>query len=95
MAATEAPPMSEEVYEQFGVVLARMQSSVHQRHSSCGRAFVVPAFVKPSYQGRPVTWRQCCVIRFWHPADIPDAVTGSLAQKEQLQLRGEQKLLSC
>ena len=29
-----------------------------------------PSFVKPSHNGF-VTWRQCCVIRFWPPEQIP------------------------
>lgn len=78
------PPTAVEIYEQFEVTLQRLQANASLDVSD--RAFVLPAFVKPSNQ-RPVTWRQCCIIRFWHPEDIPSFVAKSRDLKERLQLK--------
>lgn len=48
-------------------IYARFVSVIESLTESSPSAFAFPAFVKPSIYKGKVTWRQCVVVRFWHP----------------------------
>jgi len=78
--SSELPPDAIGVYKAFEHMIMTMQQ---ESPPGSDRSFIVPAFVKPSHSGN-VTYRQCCVIRFWPPCDIP-GTTRDLAERMQLR----------
>ena len=78
--SSELPLDALEIYKAFGESISRLQRE--SPPGSC-RSFIVPAFVKPSHNGN-VTYRQCCIIRFWPPGDMP-GTTRDLAERMQLR----------
>ena len=75
----DVPGCGGDVYDSFISTITTLQRESPQ---AAENAFIVPAFVKPSRNG-PVTWRQCCVIRFWPPECIPGP--RDLAERSQLR----------
>ena len=78
--SSELPLDALEIYKAFGESISRLQRE--SPPGSC-HSFIVPAFVKPSHNG-DVTYRQCCIIRFWPPSEIP-GTTRDLAERMQLR----------
>ena len=52
----------DEIYSRFISIMTSLAASSPS-------AFAFPAFVKPSIHRGRVTWRQCVVVRFWHPEE--------------------------
>ena len=73
-------PDALEIYSAFIQTISRLQQESPEGSDSC---FVVPAFAKPSHNG-DVTFKQCCVVRFWSPVDIPGP-SRDLAERMQLR----------
>ena len=75
-----ASPGAQGLYDAFITTVEQMLLSAP---AGSDQAFLLPAFVKPSLNAA-VTWRQCCIIRFWPPALIPGK-TRDLAERFQLK----------
>ena len=75
-----ASPGAPDLYNAFITTVDQMLLSAPVGSDN---AFLLPAFVKPSHNAA-VTWRQCCIIRFWPPALIPGK-TRDLAERSQLK----------
>lgn len=75
-----ASPGAPDLYKAF---IATVEQMLLSAPVGSDNAFLLPAFVKPSHNAA-VTWRQCCIIRFWPPALIPGK-TRDLAERFQLR----------
>ena len=73
------PVSVDDVYDAFIATIGKMQL---EAPPGAEASFILPSFVKPSRNGL-VTWRQCCVIRFWPPEAIPGP--RDLAERSQLR----------